>query len=388
MKVALLTGSLSRQGGGLFPILKRLAAELTDRQWMVEALGTDDADYAADRAGWRCARTSVFKPLGPARLAYVPAMGPVLKACDADLVHLHGIWMGVSVSNHRWHRKTGRPYLISAHGMLDRWAVAHQQWKKRLIGALYENRNLRDAACLHALSEQEVQDYRSYGLRNPVAVIPNGVDLPEDKPVGEPPWRASASDGARVLLFMGRLHEKKGLLELLDGWKRCGAARRDWRLMIAGWDDGGHQAAIAQRIASLGLDQEVRIIGPQFGAAKEACLAGADAFVLPSHSEGLPVAVLEAWSHRLPALLTPACNLPEGYTSGAAIRIEPQPEPIAAGLEALFAMSDAARQEMGERGRQLVATSFTWPTITEKMIATYRWMLGQEEKPPCVCQGS
>jgi glycosyltransferase involved in cell wall biosynthesis len=386
MKVAFLTGSLSRQGGGLFPILKRLSAELADRAWTIEAFGTDDSDYVADRDGWRGARTSVFKPLGPARLAYVPEMTAALERGHPDLVHLHGIWMGVSASNHRWHRKTGRPYLISAHGMLDRWAVAHQQWKKRLVGWLYENRNLRDAACLHALSEQEVQDYRNYGLRNPVAVIPNGVDLPDESArAGEPPWRGTIPDGARVLLFMGRLHGKKGLLELLDGWKQCGAARRDWRLMIAGWDDGGHQAAIAQRIAMHGLAEEVRVIGPQFGAAKEACLAGADAFILPSHSEGLPVAVLEAWAHRLPALLTPACNLPEGFASGAAIRIEAQPDSIAGGLETLFAMDETARKEMGGRGRELIATSFTWPAITEKMTATYRWMLGKGERPACVC---
>jgi len=312
-------------------------------------------------------------------------MGRELTRFDPELVHLHGLWMGVSAVNHRWHTKTGRPYLISAHGMLDRWAVGHQRWKKRLVGWLYENRNLRDAACLHGLSVQEVEDYRRYGLRNPVAVIPNGVDLPAEGAITQPPpWQGTILDGARVLLFLGRLHAKKGLLELLEGWRRSGAGRRDWRLMVAGWDDGGHQAALAHAITEKQLSGEVRLLGPQFGDAKAACLAHAHAFILPSHSEGLPVAVLEAWAHRLPAILTPACNLPSGFAQDAAIRIATEPDAIAEGLETLFAMSDAARAEMGQRGRKLVETSFSWPAITEQMIATYRWMLQGGAPPACV----
>jgi poly(glycerol-phosphate) alpha-glucosyltransferase len=385
MRVTFLTGSLSRQAGGFFPILQRLSYELMERGCDVTALGIEDSDFAADRAGWRCRETRVFKTVGPARLAYSRTMGDALLQHDADLIHLHGLWMGISALNHRWHRKTRRPYIISAHGMLNRWAVGHQHWKKRLAGMLYENRNLRDAGCLHALSVQELEDYRSYGLKNPVAVIPNGVDLPDESGCDrDAPWNDFAPEGSRILLFLGRLHPKKGLIELLEGWKLSGRARQSWRLVIAGWDDGGHQIEMEERIRELHLEKEVKIVGPQFGEDKTACLAKADAFVLTSHSEGLPVAVLEAWGHRLPAIITPACNLLAGFERRAAIRVEPQETSIAGGLEMLFSMTDEGRAAMGGCGRRLVEDCFTWLSITDQMMATYRWVLGIGEKPECV----
>jgi poly(glycerol-phosphate) alpha-glucosyltransferase len=385
MKVAFLTGSLSRQGGGFFPIMQRLSAELTYRGFQVEALGTEDNDYVVDRPTWGRTRTSAFKPLGPARLSYAPALVAGLRDSNPDLVHLHGIWMAVSAINHRWHLKHGKPYLISAQGMLNRWALQHQHWKKRIAGLLYENRNLRDAACLHATSAQEVEDYRKYGLRNPIAVIPNAVDIPMG-PNGNAvaPWVDAAPPGSRVLRFIGRLHPKKGLLELLEGWKHARGNRRGWKLVIAGWDEVGHRAELERRIMELQLSNEVTLIGPQFGESKAACLANADAFILPSHSEGLPMAVLEVWAHGLPTIITPECNLPIGFDAGAAIRIAPEPTSISAGLETLFAMSDEERTAMGIQGRQLVEASFTWPAIAEQMLGTYRWMLGQGPKPGCV----
>lgn len=382
MKVTFLTGSLSRQAGGFLPILQRLSSELSQQGCDLSACGVEDTDFAEDRAGWAIPDVRVFPKFGPARLSYSRQMRDYLRTHEADLLHLHGLWMGVSALNHRWHRRTGRPYLVSAHGMLNPWAVRHQRWKKRIAGALYENANLRDATCLHALSAQEVQDYREYGLRNPVAIIPNGVDLPPDAAeTAAPPWQEAVPPEARVLLFLGRIHAKKGLIELIEGWKRTGPSRRSWRLVIAGWDDGGHLATVSRHIAASGLEAEVSVVGPQFGEGKAACLSRAHGFVLPSHSEGLPVAVLEAWAHRLPAVLTPACNLPEGFSNGAAIRIEPDPGAITAGLEALFSLPDVERRAIGERGRQLVESAFTWPAITERMLATYRWLLGHGPKP-------
>ena len=125
-------------------------------------------------------------------------------------------------------------------------------------------------------------------------------------------------------------------------------------------------------------------VGPQFNAAKHASYHRADAFILPSFSEGLPMTVLEAWSYSLLVLMTPQCNLPEGFQADAALRIDPEPERIAQGLTALFAMPDHERTAMGERGRALVAQRFTWPHIAQQMLSVYRWVLGQGERPECV----
>jgi poly(glycerol-phosphate) alpha-glucosyltransferase len=128
----------------------------------------------------------------------------------------------------------------------------------------------------------------------------------------------------------------------------------------------------------------VVFLGPQFGEAKAACYRECDAFILPSLSEGLPMVVLEAWSHGKPVLMTPECNLPEGFAANAAIRIQPSVESITQGLRELFRAPHSALCTLGTNGRKLVARKFTWPKVAADMKSVYEWVLGGGPKPGCV----
>jgi poly(glycerol-phosphate) alpha-glucosyltransferase len=161
-------------------------------------------------------------------------------------------------------------------------------------------------------------------------------------------------------------------------------AAQDWVVVIAGWDQGRHGRELEGLVEELSLEQFVLLVGPQFEDAKVASYAIAEAFILPSLSEGLPVAVLEAWSYGVPVLMTEACNLPEGFAAGAALPIVADPAGIAAGLRRLFALSDAERRAMGARGQALVRERFTWQQVAEQMAAVYRWVLGGGPAPSCV----
>jgi glycosyltransferase involved in cell wall biosynthesis len=154
--------------------------------------------------------------------------------------------------------------------------------------------------------------------------------------------------------------------------------------VIAGWNQGSQEAMLRRLIDELGVATTVCLAGPQFGDHKAASFARADAFVLPSFSEGMPIAVLEAWSYGLPVLMTEACNLPEGFAAGAALQVGPDRAGIGVGLRQLFAMSDAARRDMGARGRALVRERFTWASIGAQMAGVYRWVLGGGPPPSCV----
>jgi poly(glycerol-phosphate) alpha-glucosyltransferase len=132
------------------------------------------------------------------------------------------------------------------------------------------------------------------------------------------------------------------------------------------------------------LDSEIIFFGPAFGDDKKSLLSTADAFILPSFSEGLPMSVLEAWSYKLPVVMTPECNLPEGFAADAAIRIETGAESIALGLNSLFSMSASDLQAMGAKGRALVEERFTWKTIAAQMREVYDWMLGGGATPSSV----
>jgi len=386
MRVGLLTASVSRRAGGVFDAVRRLAQELSAAGTTAQVFGLRDTDTERDRPLWDGVEVFAGEVVGPAVFGFCPTLLGALEQAHLDVLHLHGLWMYPSVACLVWGRRTGRPYIVCPQGMLDPWALRNSAWKKRLAAWAYENANLRGAACLHAVSEAEAQSIRAYGLRNPIAVVPNGVDLPCQQVSKPAPWEADLPDGAKVLLYLGRLHPKKGLPNLLRAWGLSGRGREsgEWRLVIAGWDQGGHEAELRLLTEELGITETVVFAGPQFGEDKAASFRRATAFVLPSFSEGLPVAVLEAWAHGLPVVMTPQCNLPEGFAAGAAVQVDPEPASIAAGLRELFRMSDAERHAIGERGRRLVEERFSWPKIAQQMKAVYEWVLGGGPRPECV----
>jgi poly(glycerol-phosphate) alpha-glucosyltransferase len=389
MHVTFLTPSVSRAAGGIFEIERSLAHAL-HRTTPVEVavVGLEDAHTAADLPQWQPLAPTVLPTTGPAAFGYAPGLDAALDATAPDLVHLHALWMYPSVAALRWARRSGRPHVVTINGMLDGWAVQNSAWKKRLAAWGYERANLQAAACLQVNTEKEYRAVRAYGLDTPLCIIPNGVELPDEARAATlaPPWAEAVGDDpdARVLLFLGRLHPKKGLPELLTAWTRLGDDVGPWHLALIGWDDGGHEAALRQQVRDAGLTDRVHLLGPRFGDEKAAAFHHADAFVLPSYSEGLPMAVLEAWSYRLPVLMTPGCNLEVGFEAGAARRIEPEAASIADGLRAFFALAPEAQAAVGQRGRALVEARFTWTQVAADLHAVYRWVLGRGRQPACV----
>jgi glycosyltransferase involved in cell wall biosynthesis len=392
MRVAIVSPSLSRLAGGIFEIERSLTKALSALpQVAVSVHGVDDAFTREDLNAWESSRLETYRLLGPASFGYAPGLGAGLAKSQAEIAHLQALWMYPSIATHRWAVKERKPYIVTTNGMLDSWALRNSGWKKKIAALLYERRNLQAAACLQANTHSELESMRAFGLRNPIAIVPNGVSLPKE--VGE--GRSSMIGGPESkddpcaklrLLFLGRIHPKKGIAELIDGWGLSHARRNGWKLEVAGWDDGGNENGLRDRIARLHLDESVTWTGPLFGEAKERAFRKASAFILPSYSEGLPMTVLEAWSYQLPVLKTPHCNLAEGFKARAAIRIEPRPESIAEGLNSLTAIGESELAEMGRRGRRLVEEKFTWPHVAAEMKAVYDWVLGHGPRPACVIE--
>lgn len=305
------------------------------------------------------------------------------------IVHAHGLWMYPGIAARIAAAKAQIPLIISPHGMLDPWALKNSAWKKKIAGWLYENRNLRSAACIHALCESEYQSIRAYGLKNPVCIIPNGVDLPGSTETQmAPPWEPQVGTDKHVMLFLGRIHLKKGLENLIRAWgilKNTKLAElKQWHLVIAGWSQGGHEEELKHLVNELNLEADVTFSGPLYDTQKDAALRAAKAFVLPSFSEGLPMAVLEAWSYGLPVLMTKFCNIPDGFEAKAAVEIQPQPDSIAEGLKEFVALSTDQQKQIGQNGLELVEDRFAWPRIAAQMIDVYKWVLGQGDRPDCI----
>jgi len=423
-RTAILTGSVSRRAGGLFTSVRRLAQSQAELSGMeVQVLALLDDWTLEDIPEWRPLHPEVFNRLGPAALHFAPRLARRLEDLQPDLIRVDGLWTYISVASLRWHQKTKRPHVVAPRGMLDPWALNNSRFKKKLAALVFENAHLRRAACLHALCQSEVKSIRGYGLTNPICVVPNGIDLPRVVETPELMAESSAlqrfAAGRKILLYLGRIHPKKGLVNLLKAWKQVsgrwsvvGGQRSEWILAIAGWDEGRHEAELKRLASELGLafadvredksesrkqkaesrnpasdlcpSASVLFLGPQYGEEKAACYRGCEAFILPSFSEGLPMVVLEAWAYGKPVLMTPECNLPEGFAAGSALRIEPSAESIARALEDVFRAPPAALPTMGEKGRELVRDRFTWPKVAAEMKAVYDWVLGSGSKPSCV----
>jgi glycosyltransferase involved in cell wall biosynthesis len=414
MRVGFLVSSVSREAGGLFESVRGLAKAVASTNANVQVFGIRDEQSAVDLQEWQPLSVQTFRPQLRA-WGYSSQLLPAMLSADLDVLSVHGLWKYGSVASRRWHRRTARPYVVHPHGMMDLWALRNAMWKKRIAALLYENQHLRGAACLRALSEAEARSIRSYGLHNPICVIPNGVDLPD---LGENPRLNFPSDvvsavlsgspgygqrigalgtahatatelrkfgeGQKILLYLGRLHPKKNLVNLIHAWNHLSnsqcAESKCWVLAIAGWDQGGYESELRRSVAA----DSIVFLGSRFGAQKSQCYRTCDAFILPSLSEGLPMTVLEAWAYAKPVLMTPECNLIEGFSAGAALRVGSTSEEIADGLRSIIQMSDDDRKAMGARGRDLVATKFSWPRIGEQMRAVYEWVALGGEMPNTV----
>jgi glycosyltransferase involved in cell wall biosynthesis len=384
VRVAFVTGSVSRVAGGFFESVRGLAHALQSRDGVeVTVFGLLDPSSSRDLGEWRPTRVRTFRVRGPRAFGWAPRLSRALSEYRPDLLHLHGLWMYTSMVARRWGRTTARPVIVSPRGMLDPWALRHARWKKRTAEVLFEKANLRQARCIHALCERERKTIRGYGLANPVCTIPNGVEAAHPT-VTPPPWSAVVASGNRVLLYLGRLHPKKNLVNLVKAWAAStqeGAQPvRGWDLVIIGWQQGGYERRLHETIARDGI-RGVHILGPKFGGERDAALHYADGFVLPSLGEGQPMTVLEAWASGLPVLMTEACNLPDGFEAGAALRIGTDVLSMAEGIRHLASFPDGKRQDMGRRGQHLVQTKFTWEAIARDMHEVYRWLLGEVQQP-------
>jgi poly(glycerol-phosphate) alpha-glucosyltransferase len=269
--------------------------------------------------------------------------------------------------------------MITAHGNFNPVALRVSSSKKSLARVWFAEKMLRHAACFHAITEQEYSWIREYGLKQPVCLIPNGVNMPSTASQDLPP----EFQGRRIALYIGRLHHIKGLDLLLNAWARVAELHPDWQLIAAGSDDGAHRDLLALR-SSLRLQQSVQFVGPVHGEMKAAWLANCHFFVLPSRSEGLAMAPLEAMSYGKPVLLTKTSNFPEAAESSAGLEVACDVDSIQQGLHALMDKDEAQRRAMGAAARALIQGRYNWHTICSELEQVYGWLAGKNSAPASV----
>jgi glycosyltransferase involved in cell wall biosynthesis len=304
-----------------------------------------------------------------------------------EVLHQHGIWMANSRITNRWRNAFRGPTIIAPQGALAEQAFKFSTWKKRLALLGYEAKNLQSASCLQATSEAEAIEFQRFGLRNPIAILPNGIpDI----------WLTSTGDGygfrhrysipqsKRLLLFLSRLHPKKGLPMLFEALASMQQQLTNWHLVIAGPDEGNHRRELQVLSEKLNIQHLVQFVGPLYGSEKRDVLDAAEIFVLPTYSEGAPVAVVEALGAGVPVLTTRGAPCEELRIHRCGWWVDINPIAIQEALLDAVHRSKSELEEMGQRGRVLVANKYTWVQVAQKSLVLYQWLLGRGGQPDFV----
>jgi glycosyltransferase involved in cell wall biosynthesis len=313
------------------------------------------------------------------RLHFSSAMKAALVrlATTADVVHTHGLWLMPNIYPASAALGAKKHLVLSPRGMLGEAALEFSACKKHLFWTVAQGGAARAASCLHATSRQEYEDIRAFGLKAPIAIIPNGIDVTTAEP------KPSPMKGPRTLLFLGRLHPKKGLDRLLDAWKLIADNHIDWQLDIVGPIEGDYAQTLKARIDA-DSHSRVSFVGPLYGEEKFAAFRRAEIFVLPTLNENFAMTVAEALAQGTPVISTKGAPWAELETRGCGWWVDHGAEPLAAAMHQAMSMNKEQLASMGEVGRVWMRRDFDWCSVAGSMRSVYNWLSGRGERPPWV----
>ena len=339
------------------------------------AAGPDGCGYGL--RSYRVSRAAGVVGLGRLGLSADMARGLREAALGGDIMHVHGLWTFSSVLPAWAVRGTACRLVVAPRGMLDAWALRRSARPKRLMWAACQGPVLRRAGLIHATAESEVEAVRALGVATPIALVPNGVVMPSDADA------ARFGSGRRTLLFLSRLHPKKGLEPLLRAWTEVQREFTSWELSIVGPDSDGYAATLKTLAGSLGAER-VSFPGPAFEGAKAAHFRAAQLFILPTHSENFGQAVAEALAHGVPAIVGRGAPWEGLVRERCGYWIDNSVEAIAACLRDALARTPDELRTLGERGMAWMMRDFSWRERARSMAEAYAWPAGGGDKPDVI----
>jgi glycosyltransferase involved in cell wall biosynthesis len=307
-----------------------------------------------------------------------PVAGPLARHADiaptvlkriasADVVHIHGLWEEMQHQAALASRRANIPYIIRPCGMLDPWSIRQSRWKKKLYMAWRLRRNLNAAAALHFTADIERDLTKPLGLTSPAIVEPNGVDLSEFEnppPAGTFREQYPIANGRKLVLFMSRLHHKKGLDKLIPAFARL--KDKTAVLAIAGPDSDGYQTIVEKMIADAGIADRVFFTGMLWRERRIAALADADLFVLPSYQENFGIVVVESLAAGTPVVVSDQVNLhPEISAAGVGGVVPLDVEQLAREMDRWLG-DDEMRKNTGDKAKQFARDRYDWRMIARR----------------------
>lgn len=347
MRVLHTIGSVATRYGGPARSVPALVGAL-------DAQGLDVSIWSADESKTECCTYQSGKIL------------EVIKRCQPDIVHDHGVWLPNNFLVARICRKLGIPRVVSPRGMLMPWALNHHRWKKRAAWWGYQRKDFLSASAVHATGEPEAEQVRALGFQGQLIVAPNGVAVPESPGV-------LPSIEPRRALFLSRIHPKKGLMMLAEAW--AAVRPTGWTLQVVGPDERGHRADLERRASELGLLSSWSFRDEAGNAEKWELLGQAELFILPTFSENFGIVVAEALGVGTPVITTTGTPWLDLDRRNCGWCIEPNVESLVVALRTATACSPHELQMMGARGRAWILESFSSPAAAAIVARGYQEIL-------------
>lgn len=304
-------------------------------------------------------------------------------AGDYDLVHINAIFCYPPLPAYWVCRWRQIPYIVAPHGMLEPWAMAYKQFKKRLYYQLFEKPSLDHASALHMLATPEAQHTNALHLKSPQVVISNGIHRQDFELLPEPELFFQSFPSLRnkrLVLFLGRVDPKKGLDLLALAFARVHQLLPETHLVIAGPDNIGFLPTAKHYFSAANCLDAVTFTGMLVGELKLAALAASEVYIAPSYSEGFSMSVLEGMASGLPCVITTGCNFPEAGTAQAAYVVSTNATEIAEALLTCLENPQSAKA-MGLRAREFIFENYTWEKVAAKLIKVYEAILGHAPIP-------
>lgn len=292
-----------------------------------------------------------------------------IKAERFDIIQIQSMW------DPRYHKvvkiaqKHNIPYIITPRGMLEPWSLSQKKWKKRLAMLLYQKADLMKASCIFTTAEMEAKHVHDLGIHVPCSVIPNGIETEGY------PCRTSIDVVKKQVLFLSRIHVKKGIELLVEAWKRLHPEYKDWKLVIVGNGEADYIASLKTLVEKAGLADSVSIKDPVFGSAKLKLYQSSFLFVLPSYSENFGMVIAEAMSCGVPALTTTNCPWEILNETKTGWCIDLSVENLEKTLREAFAMEPEMLYEMGQRASKVVFENFNYRNVAARTKVLYEWLL-------------
>ena len=373
MKILSFISSLDLNGGGpsrSVPMLVKGLAELGVDVTLMTIRSTNMNIHALEGT---TAKLKVLEPSFSRK-----EIAQYLKSEKFNLIQIQSMWDWPYHKVMVEARKLGIPYIVTPRGMLEPWSLSQKKWKKKLAWWLYQRNDVQKSVCVFTTAKMEAEHVTNLGITTCKAVIPNGIETDSY------PCKTSVDVVKKQVLFLSRVHVKKGIEVLFEVWKLIHPDYEDWQLLVIGNGEAEYIHSLENRVECLGLKESIKILPPVFGNDKIQIYQESALFCLPSYSENFGMAIAEAMSCGTPVITTTNCpwNILNDTKTGWCIDLNV--DNLERALREALSMNPTELYDMGQKASKLIYENFDYRNVTRKTLKLYEWLLNGGEKPEFV----